>query len=79
MSDHDNDQGRGQVPEPQGKFWGAPYDWRRPTAARARARLWNPDDPRVLTPRVWGWGWGWDFNFYWLVRPVRLVRSRRAR
>jgi len=70
MSDHDDDQ-------PQGKFWGAPYDWRRPTAARARARLWNPGNPRLLTPRVWGWGW--DFNYYWLVHPVRLVRSRWAR
>lgn len=77
MSDHDDDQSRGPVPEPQGKFAGAPYDWRRPTKARMRARLWNPDDPRVLTPRVWGWGW--DVNFYWLVHPGRRDRSRRTR
>jgi uncharacterized membrane protein len=44
-----------------GTLWGIPYDWRRPTVARAKSRLWNPDEPRLLVPRVFGLGW--DINF----------------
>jgi hypothetical protein len=44
-----------------GKFLGVPYDWRRPTRARYKERLWNPDDPRIFTPRAFGWGC--DINF----------------
>ena len=40
-----------------GTFLGVPYDWRRPTLARTKERWWNPDDPRLLTPKVFGWGW----------------------
>jgi hypothetical protein len=75
MSGHDGDGRR--VPQPHGTYAGLPYDWRRPSLARARARLWNPDDPRVLTPKSYGWGWA--LNFYWLVHPKRLVRVRRSR
>ncbi|MFB7721104.1 MULTISPECIES: hypothetical protein [unclassified Nocardia] len=49
-------------PEPQGTFLGMPYDWRRPTWERAKARWWNPDEPRFLTPKTYGWGY--DFNLY---------------
>ncbi|HVC04865.1 MAG TPA: DUF5808 domain-containing protein [Candidatus Acidoferrales bacterium] len=34
-----------------------PYDLRPPTLARARERLWNPADRRVLVPTVFGVGW----------------------
>ncbi len=34
-----------------------PYDLRPPTIARIRAAWWNPDDPRLLTPRAFGVGW----------------------
>jgi hypothetical protein len=51
MTDHDDPP----VPEPQGRFAGLPYDFRRPTAARIRRRWWNPDDPRILTPKAFGW------------------------
>jgi uncharacterized membrane protein len=44
-----------------GTLWGIPYDWRRPTLARAKSRLWNPDEPRLFVPRVFGMGW--DINF----------------
>jgi Family of unknown function (DUF5808) len=44
-----------------GTFLGVPYDWRRPTAARVKQRLWNPDEPRLIVPRAYGWGW--DVNF----------------
>jgi uncharacterized membrane protein len=43
-----------------GTFLGIPYDWRRPTVARAKSRWWNPEDPRLLTPKTFGWGW--DIN-----------------
>ena len=66
---------RGKVPEPQGRIAGLPYDLRRPTASRIRARAWNPGDRRVLTPKTFGWGLG--VNCYWLVHPVHLVRARR--
>ena len=45
-----------------GTFLGVPYDWRRPTKARFKERMWNADDPRLMTPRAFGWGY--DLNFY---------------
>lgn len=62
------------VPEPQGHLAGIPYDLRRPTLARARSRLWNRGDPRLLTPKTFGWGY--DLNCYWLAHPVAFVRRR---
>jgi uncharacterized protein DUF5808 len=44
-----------------GRFLGVPYDLRRPTVARTKSRLWNPDEPRLFVPKVFGWGW--DVNF----------------
>jgi uncharacterized membrane protein len=44
-----------------GTLLGIPYDWRRPTVARAASRLWNPYDSRLFVPRVFGMGW--DINF----------------
>jgi hypothetical protein len=52
-----------------GTFLGVPYDWRRPTRARIKSRWWNPDDPRVLTPRAFGWGY--DINLARLLRRGR--------
>ena len=52
-----------------GRFLRMPYDWRRPTRARIRERLWNPDDPRVFTPK--SYGWGWSINFHRLLHPRR--------
>jgi hypothetical protein len=44
-----------------GKFLGVPYDWRRPTLVRTKARWWNPRDPRLFTPKVSGWGFAVNF------------------
>ena len=52
--------------ERTGRFLGIPYDWRRPTVARTKSRWWNPDDPRLFTPKVYGWGW--DINLARLLR-----------
>ncbi len=43
-----------------GTFLGVPYDWRRPTLERTKQRWWNPDEPRLFVPRVFGWGY--DMN-----------------
>jgi len=48
------------MPKASGKFLGVPYDWRRPTLARFKERWWNPDEPRLLVPKVFGVGW--DIN-----------------
>jgi hypothetical protein len=55
-----------------GTFLGVPYDWRRPTLARVRARWWNRDDRRVLTPK--SWGWGYDVNLAEVARRLGLRR-----
>ena len=34
-----------------------PYDFRMPTVERARSRWWNPDEPRLFVPQVFGVGW----------------------
>ena len=44
-----------------GKFLGIPFDWRRPTLARAKTRWWNPDEPRLFPPRSFGWGYAINF------------------
>jgi len=72
---NEGDDEAGTVPEPQGRLAGLPYDFRRLTTSRVRARAWNPGDHRVFTPKAFGWGLG--VNWYWLVRPVRLFGARR--
>ncbi|MBN2028265.1 MAG: hypothetical protein JW854_16060 [Actinobacteria bacterium] len=47
--------------EKYGKILGMPYDFRIPTPARIKERMWNPDDPRVIMPRVFGAGWTINF------------------
>jgi len=61
-------------PPRTGKFLWTPYDWRRPTVARIKSRWWNPDEPRLFTPKAFGWGW--DIN---LARLARLLRRKPAR
>jgi Family of unknown function (DUF5808) len=63
-----------EVPEPEGKVAGIPYDWRKPTVAKVKSRWWNPDDSRFLTPK--SFGWGFDFNLYWIAHPVRYITGR---
>ena len=57
-----------------GVFLGIPYDWRLPTPAVLRERLWNPHDRRVFTPKVFGWGW--SINFYELFCRLHLIKQR---
>jgi hypothetical protein len=39
--------------------------------ARTKARWWNPDDPRLFTPKVSGWGFAVNFARV----PAALKRS----
>jgi hypothetical protein len=50
-----------------------PYDFRMPTIERARSRWWNPDEPRLFVPQVFGVGW--TIN---AARAVDLVRGRMS-
>ena len=45
-----------------------PYDFRMPTIERARSRWWNPGEPRLFVPQVFGLGW--------TINVARLVGSR---
>lgn len=40
-----------------GAVLGVPYDFRPPTLRRFLSAWWNPDDPRLFTPRDFGVGW----------------------
>jgi hypothetical protein len=56
----------------QGELFGfVPYDFRLPTAERAKQRAWNPDSERVLAPVTFGVGW--TLNLGRLARLAHLV------
>lgn len=45
-----------------GTLLGMPYDLRIPTPERVASRWWNPSEPRILMPRVFGLGWSVNFG-----------------
>jgi hypothetical protein len=57
----------------EGRLLGLPYDLRPPSLDRLRQRAWNPDDPRLLTPHVFGWGY--TVNLYQVGRRLGLIRG----
>jgi hypothetical protein len=50
-----------------------PYDFRIPTIARVKERMWDPESSHVLNPRVFGVGW--TVNIGKLVSVARDVVS----
>jgi hypothetical protein len=50
-----------------------PYDLRKPTVARFKERLWNPESERLIGPHVFGVGWSPNVG-----RIVALARQRVA-
>lgn len=46
----------------QGKFFGIPYNFRKPTLERLRDTFWNAENDDLLAPKFFGMGW--DFNLY---------------
>ena len=59
-----------------GRYYGIPFDFRIPTVDRALERLWNPEDPRVLTPPLFGAGW--SINFYQAGLQMGLIQADQA-
>ena len=55
-----------------GRIAYVPYDFRPPTLARIRDRLWAPENKRLLVPQVFGLGWSVNFG-----RLVALATNRR--
>jgi hypothetical protein len=55
-----------------GTLLGMPYDVRVPSSGRIASRWWDPRDPRIFMPRVFGLGW--DINFGALAVKLHLVR-----
>jgi uncharacterized membrane protein len=55
-----------------GRILYVPYDFRIPTLARVRDRLWAPEDKRLFVPQVFGVGWSLNIG-----RVVSLVTNRR--
>lgn len=55
----------------QGTFLGIPYDWRWPTWKIIKDKMWNKNDRRIFTPKLFGWGWG--INFYELLRDKQRL------
>jgi len=50
-----------------------PYDFRVPTFARVKERMWDPENSHLINPRVFGVGWTLNVG-----RLVELVRQRVA-
>ena len=59
-------------PQPQGRVLGMPYDFRGASVDRIGSRLWNPADPRIFMPRLFGVGW--TVNFGAIAVKLRLIR-----
>lgn len=52
----------GGSPLAQGRLLGMPYEFRAPTTARVMERLWDPSNPQIFMPRLWGIGWSINFG-----------------
>ena len=59
-------------PQPQGRVLGMPYDFRGASVDRIGSRMWNPADPRIFMPRLFGLGW--TVNFGALAVKLHLIR-----
>jgi hypothetical protein len=67
--------------EKTGQIMGVPYDIRPPTLDRIRERIWNPDNPQIIVPRVFGAGWTINLGrlkqenikLFWVVVAVYAV------
>lgn len=57
----------------QGEVFVVPYDFRLPSVERFKMRWWNPADPRIFTPHVFGVGW--SINLYQLQRRFKMLIS----
>jgi hypothetical protein len=51
-----------------------PYDFRIPTVARVKERMWDPESSHIVNPRVFGVGW--TVNLGKVVAVARNSLSR---
>lgn len=51
-----------------------PYDFRPPTVEKVKTSLWNPNDPRLFTPTIFGVGW--TINFARLFAMLSEAQKR---
>ena len=56
-----------------GTFLKVPFDFRLPTFARIKESWWNPEDRRILTPRVFGIGWALN-----IPQAIGRIKAHRA-
>ncbi len=49
----------------QGKLFGIPYDFRKPSAEKLKRAYWSPNDRRVIKPRALGLGWDVNVGRLW--------------
>lgn len=59
-------------PVPQGTVLGMPYDFRGTSVDRISSRVWNPADPRIFMPRMFGVGW--TINLGAIAVKLGLIR-----
>ena len=50
-----------------------PYDFRRPTLARVKQTVWNPQNERIVVPQAFGIGW--SINVGGLLQRLGLLRG----
>lgn len=64
---------------PQGHILGMPFDFRGASVERVSNRVWNPADPRIFTPRLFGVGWTINLGAlavrFGLLRPDDLAED----
>ena len=52
-------------------FGVVPYDFRRPSLARLKQTLWDPQSERIFVPQVFGVGW--SINVGGLLKRAGLI------
>jgi hypothetical protein len=52
----------------RGRVAGVPYDFRAPTMDSVIEKIWDPENPSICAPTLWGVGW--TFNLYRLAHPL---------
>lgn len=63
----------------QGKVWQVvPYDFRVPTWARVRERMWAPDRPSLFSPQVFGVGWTVNVGRMYTMLTAAIRSDRPA-
>ena len=60
-----------------GTYYMVPFDFRFPTVGRIKERLWNPSDPRIFTPNIFGVGW--SVNIHEVGKRLGMIDDPNVR